>query len=121
MISTCLDDCTYQVSSPYKVFNLLAVANKSEKNTSGFMGVVHPLGVSRKPPSSHLRNEKYYAKMPEIIFSYLEERIQKSKKFVKRGVLPPPINATPIKLKKEAQNQKTLDITLLVCKLQNRI
>ena len=25
-------DCTYQISSPYKVFNLLAVANMSEKN-----------------------------------------------------------------------------------------
>ena len=37
-----LGDCTYQVSSPYKVFNLVAVANMSEKNTSRFMGGVHP-------------------------------------------------------------------------------
>ena len=40
MIETCPDDYTYQVSSPYKVFNLVAVANMSEKNnTSRFMGV----------------------------------------------------------------------------------
>ena len=38
----CLDDCAYQVSSPYKVFNLVAVDNMSEKNTTRFMGGVHP-------------------------------------------------------------------------------
>ena len=31
MIVMCLDDCTYQGSSPYKVFKLLAVVNMSEK------------------------------------------------------------------------------------------
>ena len=31
VIRTRLGDCTYQVSSPYKVFNLVAVANMSEK------------------------------------------------------------------------------------------
>ena len=51
VIGTCLDDCTYQVSSPYKVFNLVAVANMSERNTSKFMGGVQPpFGVPRKPP-----------------------------------------------------------------------
>ena len=34
---------SYQVVSPYKVFNLLAVANMSEKNTSRFMGGCTPL------------------------------------------------------------------------------
>ena len=42
MISMCLDDCTYKVASPYKVFNLLAVVNMSQKDTSRFMGGVHP-------------------------------------------------------------------------------
>ena len=64
IIPTCLGDCTYQVSSPYILYNLLAVTNMSEKNTSGFMGVY-------TPP-----------------FSHLEERILKSKKFAKGGVHP---------------------------------
>ena len=53
-IPTCLEDYTCQVSSPYKVFNLLAVANMSEKNTSLF-------GVPRKPPptATHLNNETF--------------------------------------------------------------
>ena len=33
VIRTRLDDCTYQVSSSYKVFDLVAAANMSEKNT----------------------------------------------------------------------------------------
>lgn len=36
-----LGDCTYQVSSPYDVFDLVAVANMSEKNTPRFMGGVY--------------------------------------------------------------------------------
>ena len=52
---TRLDDCAYQVSSPYKVFNLIAVANMSEKNTSRSMGVYTLFGVPRKPPSTHLK------------------------------------------------------------------
>ena len=31
MIATGLGDCIYQISSQYKVYNLLAVANMSEK------------------------------------------------------------------------------------------
>ena len=54
MIQMCLDDdCTYQVSSPYEVFNLLAVADMSEEYTSRFMG-----GMPRKPPSPRLKNKK---------------------------------------------------------------
>ena len=60
MIRACLGDCTYQDLSPYIVFNLLAVANMSEKNISGIMGGVHPpFGVPRKPPSTHLKNEEF--------------------------------------------------------------
>ena len=59
MIPTCLDNCACKVSSPYEVFNLVAVANMCIKNTSRFMGGVHlPFGVPRKPPSTHLKNEK---------------------------------------------------------------
>ena len=47
-IRTCLGDCTYQVSSLYKVFNLVAVANMSEKNTSRFMEGCTHLGIFRK-------------------------------------------------------------------------
>ena len=43
MILTYLDDCINKFPSPYKMFNLLAVANMSEKNTSRFMGGI-PLG-----------------------------------------------------------------------------
>ena len=43
-IPKCLDDdCTYQVSSPYEVFNLLAVADMSEKKTPlDLWGGVYP-------------------------------------------------------------------------------
>ena len=41
MILTCLDDCSYQVSSPYKMFNLLAVDNISEKKPQDLLGVVY--------------------------------------------------------------------------------
>ena len=38
-IPKCLDDdCTYQVSSPYEVFNLLAVADMSEKTPLDLWG-----------------------------------------------------------------------------------
>ena len=55
---------SYQVSSSCKVYNLLSMATMSEKNTSEFMvgGGVHPtllFGVPRKPPSTHLKNEKF--------------------------------------------------------------
>ena len=44
---------------PYRL-NLVAVANMCVKNTSRFMGGVHPpFGVPRKPPSTHLKNEKF--------------------------------------------------------------
>ena len=51
---------SYQVVSPYKVFNLLAVANMSEKNTSRFMGgcTMPPFGLPRKAPSTHLKIKK---------------------------------------------------------------
>ena len=38
MVSTCVEDCIYQVSSPYKMFNLLAVANMSEKTPLDLWG-----------------------------------------------------------------------------------
>ena len=56
MILTSLNDCTYQVSSPYKVFNLLVMANVSEKNTHDLWAGVHPpLGMPLKPPLTHLK------------------------------------------------------------------
>ena len=42
VIRTRLSHCIYQVSSPYKVFNLVAVANMSEKNNPRFMGGCTP-------------------------------------------------------------------------------
>ena len=43
-----------------EVFFLVAVANICVKNTSRFMGGVHPpFGMPRKPPSTHLKNEKF--------------------------------------------------------------
>ena len=39
VIITRLGDCTYQVSSPYNVFNLVAVANMSEKTPLDLWGV----------------------------------------------------------------------------------
>ena len=43
-----LDECTCQVSSPYKVFNLVAVANMSKKNISEFIFECHLNHPSRK-------------------------------------------------------------------------
>ena len=53
VIRTRLGDCAYQVSSPYKVFNLLVVANMSEKTPQDLWGLVQaPFKVPRKPPST---------------------------------------------------------------------
>ena len=59
MIPTCLDDCACKVSSPYKVFNLLAVANMSEKTPQDLWECTSPFGVPRKPPSIHLKNGRF--------------------------------------------------------------
>ena len=49
IIPTCLDDCIYRVSSPYKVLVLLAVVNMSEKTPLDLWGVVHlPLWGARE-------------------------------------------------------------------------
>ena len=58
MLRTYIDDCTYQVSSPYKVFNLLAVGNMSEKTPQDLWGLYTPFGGQRKPPFIHLKNKK---------------------------------------------------------------
>ena len=59
-IPTCLDNCACKVSSPYEVFNLVAVANMCVKTPLDLWGGVHPpFGVPRKPPSTHLKNEKF--------------------------------------------------------------
>ena len=55
----CLGYCAYQVSNPYKVFNLVAVGNMSEKTPLDLWGCIPPFGVPRKPPSTHLKNEKF--------------------------------------------------------------
>lgn len=57
------------MESPYKVFNLLAVANMSEKYLRIFGGDDTPpfgvrrtplsLGVQRKPPSIRLKDENF--------------------------------------------------------------
>ena len=56
LIRKCPDDCIYRVSIPYKVFNLLTLANISEKNTSGFTGMGGPvaLGCHRNQPLKNL-------------------------------------------------------------------
>ena len=54
-----LRESTYQVSSPFKVFNLLDMVNMSEKNTSRFMECTPPLSGAKEPPFTHLNNEKF--------------------------------------------------------------
>ena len=70
----------------------LAVANMSEKTPRDLSGGVYtPFGMPKKPPSIHLKNEKFSTKdsldnddsTGKKSFSQLEERSQKSKKFVK--------------------------------------
>ena len=73
------------ISSPYKVFNLLAVANMFEKTPLDLCRVCTPFGVPRKPSSTYLQNEQFYPQIPKTIliklakksFSYLEGRSQK--------------------------------------------
>ena len=67
MILTCLDDSIYEVSSPYKVFSLLAVVNVSEKTPLNLRGWHTSLGVPLKPPITHLKNKIIQALMTEII------------------------------------------------------
>ena len=55
MIPTFLDDYTYQVSSPYNAFNLLAVANMSEKTPLDLRGCTPSFGVPRKLSYTHLK------------------------------------------------------------------
>ena len=86
----CLDDCACKVSSPYKVFNLVAVANMSEKNTSRFIGGVHP------PLGCHGNHLSLISKILTVdardnfdntckqFFSYLKEQVR-NKKIVKGG------------------------------------
>ena len=51
MILTCLDDCMYHVSSPYKVSNMLAVANMSEQTPQDLCGGVRlPFGCHGNHP-----------------------------------------------------------------------
>ena len=44
MILKCVDDCTYNASSPCKVFNLLSVAIISVKNKGKYFGQKRPPG-----------------------------------------------------------------------------
>ena len=57
----------YKVSSPYMVFNLLAVTIVSEKILRELWGCTAPFEVPRKPPSTHLKNWKIKKKTPEIV------------------------------------------------------
>ena len=88
MIPTFLEYYAYQNLSPYKIFNLLAVAKMSEKSTPGFNGGMYtpsPFGVPLKSPSTHLKNEKKltieawdnFDNTSKKYFSYLEEQSQK--------------------------------------------
>ena len=94
MIQTCLDNFACKVSSPYEVFNLVAVANMCVKNTSRFMGGCTPPLWGATGTTFH-SSEKFSPQMPDNTgrkyLLYLEERSQKSKKFVKF------INSSPIK------------------------
>ena len=75
-----------------KCLNLVAVANMSEKNTSRFMGGVHPPLWGATETTFHL-SEKWkiltidawdnFENTGKKPFSYLKERSQKSKKIVK--------------------------------------
>ena len=60
VIRMCLDDCTYQVSSPCKVFNLVAMVNMSEKTPLDLWGVYNPFEMERKPLSNYLKNKTFY-------------------------------------------------------------
>ena len=64
----------YQVSSPYKVFNLLIVANMSEKTPQSFMGE-GPFGEPRKPPSTHMENRESLLNTPDIILIKLAKNL----------------------------------------------
>ena len=103
MILTYVNDCAYQVSSLYIVFNLLIVANMSEKTPRYYGGWYNPLWGSTETTlhssekwtiltkdvwdSFHNTSKKY--------FSYSEERIQMSKTLVRCA---PPINPSPTKI-----------------------
>ena len=76
IISKCLDNGTYQLSSPYKVFNLLTVANMSEKNTSRLMGGVHP-------PRVNILTETTY------LFPFHVLQVSSSPSNLNFGVIPP--------------------------------
>ena len=90
MILTFLDDCTYQVSRPYKVFNLLAVANMSAKTPQDLCGGVQlPLGCHRNhhPLISKILTKYVWYNFDNTCktsFSNLEEQSHKSKKFVQQ-------------------------------------
>ena len=74
MILMCLDDFTYQVSSSYKVLNLLAMANMY-KNTPLDLWGLHPhFGVPRKPPFTHLKNFNQRS-LQEIILIILAKNL----------------------------------------------
>ena len=94
VISTCLDYCICKVSSPYKVFNLFAVATMSEKTPIDLWGGVHPppLGCHWNHLPLIWKIKKY---MPEIILIILAKnlllylkRSQKSKKDRKGACTP---------------------------------
>ena len=71
MIPTSPEDCTYQVLSPYKALNILAMANISENTPLDSREVgVHPLKGATET----------------ILHS--SEKFQKSKMFEKRGCDP---------------------------------
>ena len=107
MIPTCLDDCTYQVSSLCKVFNLLAGANMSENTPKNLWGMYTLLWVAMETTFHSPEKWKNLTKdawdnfdnTGKKSFSYRKERSRKSKKIVKGGVHPP-MNPSPIKGKK---------------------
>ena len=56
MTLTSLDDGIYEFSSPYKILNILSVANTSPQDIWGVDGTT-PSGVPRKPPSTYLKRQ----------------------------------------------------------------
>ena len=89
MIPTCVDDYTQQVLSPNKVFNLLTVANMSEKHLRIYRGCAPPPPLECRGNHLPLMLEIISLTLAKKSFSYLEERSQKNKKVSKRDVSPP--------------------------------
>ena len=78
------DRCKYKVLSPYKVFNIFAVAVMADENTSRFMGGAHLLWVPWKRPSTHLKKKLTISLLRECFYPLSMNEV-KNQKHLLRG------------------------------------